>query len=113
MGTRPEVLENASSDLLALLGFRVWSDNGRIDSPVAGARRSRSTDHRGNTAEPDSALRSDPWARSAARKTVVITASAYLRQAEHIDRMVPAYFVPGLSTRKLAEAFFGWTGVVP
>ena len=35
MGTRPEVLENASSDLLALLGCRVWSDNGRIDSPVA------------------------------------------------------------------------------
>ena len=35
VGTRPEVLETASPDLLALLGFRVWLGQGRIDSPVA------------------------------------------------------------------------------
>ncbi len=35
VGTRPEVLENASADLLELLGFRVWGGYGRIDSPLA------------------------------------------------------------------------------
>ncbi len=35
VGTRPEVIENASADLLELLGFRVWGGYGRIDSPLA------------------------------------------------------------------------------
>lgn len=34
VGTRPEVLENASADLLELLGFRVWGGYGRIYSPL-------------------------------------------------------------------------------
>ena len=34
VGTRQEVLDSASPDLLALLGFRVWSAYGRIGDPV-------------------------------------------------------------------------------
>ena len=34
MGTSPEVLEEASQELLALLGFKVWNAYGRIESPV-------------------------------------------------------------------------------
>ena len=34
VGTRPEVLATASPDLLALLGFRVWSGYGRTGNPV-------------------------------------------------------------------------------
>ena len=34
VGTRPEVLAAASPDLLALLGFRVWSGYGRTGNPV-------------------------------------------------------------------------------
>ncbi len=35
IGTRPEVLAEASPDLLALLGFKIWSGYGRVESPVA------------------------------------------------------------------------------
>ncbi len=35
MGTSKEVLEEASEDLLALLGFKIWNAYGRIESPVA------------------------------------------------------------------------------
>jgi ectoine hydroxylase-related dioxygenase (phytanoyl-CoA dioxygenase family) len=34
IGTRPEVLEAATDDLRALLGFRVFSGYGRTDSPL-------------------------------------------------------------------------------
>ena len=34
IGTHPEVLEDASPELLALLGFKVWSAYGRVDSPA-------------------------------------------------------------------------------
>ena len=36
IGTCPEVLEDASQELLALLGFKIWSGYGRVESPVAG-----------------------------------------------------------------------------
>ena len=32
-GTAPEVLAEASPDLLALLGFKLWQGYGRIESP--------------------------------------------------------------------------------
>ena len=35
IGTRPEVLAEASPELLALLGFKIWSGYGRVESPVA------------------------------------------------------------------------------
>ncbi len=35
IGTRPEVVEEASPELLALLGFKIWSGYGRVESPVA------------------------------------------------------------------------------
>lgn len=35
IGTRPEVLQDASPELLALLGFKTWSGYGRVESPVA------------------------------------------------------------------------------
>ncbi len=35
IGTRPEVLEEASPELLALLGFKIWNGYGRVESPVA------------------------------------------------------------------------------
>ncbi len=35
IGTRPEVIAEASPDLLALLGFKTWSGYGRVESPVA------------------------------------------------------------------------------
>ena len=38
IGTRPEVFEGASPELLALLGFKIWSGyslGGRVESPVA------------------------------------------------------------------------------
>ena len=34
VGTAPEVLQEASPELLALLGFKVWNAYGRIESPV-------------------------------------------------------------------------------
>ena len=34
LGTAPEVLANASPDLLALLGFKVWHAYGRVESPT-------------------------------------------------------------------------------
>lgn len=36
VGTETTVLEEASDDLLALLGFKIWNAYGRIESPVAG-----------------------------------------------------------------------------
>ncbi len=36
VGTAPQVLAEASADLLALLGFKIWNAYGRIESPVAG-----------------------------------------------------------------------------
>jgi len=36
VGTGPSVLEGASEDLLALLGFKIWNGYGRVESPVAG-----------------------------------------------------------------------------
>ncbi len=33
VGTAPEILRNASPELLALLGFKVWQGYGRIESP--------------------------------------------------------------------------------
>ena len=35
VGARPEMLAEASPDLLALLGFKIWSGYGRVESPVA------------------------------------------------------------------------------
>ena len=35
VGTAPEVVAEASPDLLALLGFKIWNAYGRIESPVA------------------------------------------------------------------------------
>ena len=35
IGARPEMLADASPDLLALLGFKIWSGYGRVESPVA------------------------------------------------------------------------------
>jgi ectoine hydroxylase-related dioxygenase (phytanoyl-CoA dioxygenase family) len=35
VGTSLEVLEDASPDLLALLGFKIWNAYGRIESPLA------------------------------------------------------------------------------
>ncbi|MBV7337935.1 hypothetical protein KFU94_58835, partial [Chloroflexi bacterium TSY] len=35
LGTSKEVVEEASPDLLALLGFKVWNAYGRIGSPLA------------------------------------------------------------------------------
>ena len=35
VGTSPEVVAEASDDLLALLGFKIWNAYGRIESPVA------------------------------------------------------------------------------
>lgn len=35
IGARPELLAEASPGLLALLGFKVWSGYGRVESPVA------------------------------------------------------------------------------
>ena len=35
VGARPEILAEASPDLLALLGFKIWSGYGRVESPVA------------------------------------------------------------------------------
>ncbi len=35
VGARPEVLAEASPALLALLGFKIWSGYGRVESPVA------------------------------------------------------------------------------
>lgn len=34
-GTAPEVVAAASTDLLALLGFKIWNAYGRVESPVA------------------------------------------------------------------------------
>jgi hypothetical protein len=34
VGTRAQVLADASPDLLALLGFKVWWGYGRIESPA-------------------------------------------------------------------------------
>ena len=36
IGTDPAVLEGASEDLLALLGYKIWNGYGRIESPLAG-----------------------------------------------------------------------------
>ena len=33
LGISPEVLSNASPDLLALLGFELWQGYGRVESP--------------------------------------------------------------------------------
>lgn len=35
VGTRPEVLAEAPPELLALLGFKIWSGYGRVENPVA------------------------------------------------------------------------------
>ncbi|MCY3709202.1 MAG: phytanoyl-CoA dioxygenase family protein [Caldilineaceae bacterium] len=35
IGSRPEMLADATSELLALLGFKIWSGYGRVESPVA------------------------------------------------------------------------------
>ena len=35
IGARPELLKEASPELLALLGFKIWSGYGRVESPVA------------------------------------------------------------------------------
>jgi ectoine hydroxylase-related dioxygenase (phytanoyl-CoA dioxygenase family) len=35
VGARPEMLTEASPELLALLGFKIWSGYGRVESPVA------------------------------------------------------------------------------
>ncbi len=35
VGARPEMLAEASPELLALLGFKIWSGYGRVESPVA------------------------------------------------------------------------------
>ncbi len=35
IGARPEMLKEASPELLALLGFKIWSGYGRVESPVA------------------------------------------------------------------------------
>ena len=35
VGTAPEVVADASPELLALLGFKIWNAYGRIESPVA------------------------------------------------------------------------------
>lgn len=35
IGSRPEMLADATPELLALLGFKIWSGYGRVESPVA------------------------------------------------------------------------------
>ncbi|MDE0631635.1 MAG: phytanoyl-CoA dioxygenase family protein [Caldilineaceae bacterium] len=35
IGSRPEMLADANPELLALLGFKIWSGYGRVESPVA------------------------------------------------------------------------------
>ena len=35
IGSRPEMLTDATPELLALLGFKIWSGYGRVESPVA------------------------------------------------------------------------------